>query len=42
MAYIEKEPAVGNFQVCDAISVVNGQVGLHNASIINKCSSRIS
>ena len=25
MAYIGKEPAVGNFQVCDAISVVNGQ-----------------
>ena len=25
MAYIGKSPAVGNFQVCDAISVVNGQ-----------------
>jgi len=25
MAYIGKEPSVGNFQVCDAISVVNGQ-----------------
>jgi hypothetical protein len=25
MAYIGKEPTVGNFQVCDAISVVNGQ-----------------
>ena len=25
MAYIGKEPIVGNFQVCDAISVVNGQ-----------------
>ena len=25
MAYIGKEPVVGNFQVCDAISVVNGQ-----------------
>ena len=24
-AYIGKEPTVGNFQVCDAISVVNGQ-----------------
>ena len=23
--YIGKEPIVGNFQVCDAISVVNGQ-----------------
>ena len=25
MAYIGKEPIVGNFQICDAISVVNGQ-----------------
>ena len=25
MAYIGKEPTVGNFQVCDAISVVNNQ-----------------
>ena len=25
MAYIGKDPIVGNFQVCDAISVVNGQ-----------------
>ena len=25
MAYIGREPRVGNFQVCDAISVVNGQ-----------------
>ena len=25
MAYIGKTPTVGNFQVCDAISVVNGQ-----------------
>ena len=25
MSYIGKEPIVGNFQVCDAISVVNGQ-----------------
>jgi hypothetical protein len=25
MAYIGKEPTVGNFQICDAISVVNGQ-----------------
>ncbi len=25
MAYIGKEPTVGNFQKCDAISVVNGQ-----------------
>ena len=25
MAYIGKEPIVGNFQVCDAITVVNGQ-----------------
>ena len=25
MAYIGKTPVVGNFQVCDAISVVNGQ-----------------
>ena len=25
MAYIGKPPVVGNFQVCDAISVVNGQ-----------------
>ena len=25
MAYIGKHPVVGNFQVCDAISVVNGQ-----------------
>ena len=25
MAYIGKEPVVGNFQVCDSISVVNGQ-----------------
>ena len=25
MAYIGKAPTVGNFQVCDAISVVNGQ-----------------
>tara|TARA_A100001391_G_scaffold145218_2_gene102823 strand:- start:1192 stop:2088 length:897 start_codon:yes stop_codon:yes gene_type:complete len=25
MSYIGKEPVVGNFQVCDAISVVNGQ-----------------
>ena len=25
MAYIGQEPVVGNFQVCDAISVVNGQ-----------------
>jgi len=25
MPYIGKQPTVGNFQVCDAISVVNGQ-----------------
>ena len=25
MAYIGKTPTVGNFQKCDAISVVNGQ-----------------
>ncbi len=25
MAYIGKEPIVGNFQKCDAITVVNGQ-----------------
>ena len=25
MAYIGREPQVGNFQVCDAISVVNNQ-----------------
>ena len=25
MAYIGREPKIGNFQVCDAISVVNGQ-----------------
>ncbi len=25
MSYIGKQPVVGNFQVCDAISVVNGQ-----------------
>ena len=25
MSYIGREPQVGNFQVCDAISVVNGQ-----------------
>jgi len=25
MAYIGKQPSVGNFQICDAISVVNGQ-----------------
>jgi len=25
MAYIGREPIIGNFQVCDAISVVNGQ-----------------
>jgi len=25
MAYIGKQPTIGNFQVCDAISVVNGQ-----------------
>ena len=25
MAYIGQSPSVGNFQVCDAISVVNGQ-----------------
>jgi len=25
MAYIGKTPVIGNFQVCDAISVVNGQ-----------------
>ena len=25
MPYIGKQPVVGNFQVCDAISVVNGQ-----------------
>ena len=25
MAYIGKQPVVGNFQVCDAITVVNGQ-----------------
>ena len=25
MAYIGKEPQVGNYQICDAISVVNGQ-----------------
>ena len=27
MAYIGKTPTVGNFQKCDAISVVNGQAG---------------
>ena len=25
MAYIGNKPTVGNFQICDAISVVNGQ-----------------
>ena len=25
MAYIGQSPSIGNFQVCDAISVVNGQ-----------------
>ena len=25
MAYIGKQPLIGNFQVCDAISTVNGQ-----------------
>ena len=25
MSYIGREPQIGNFQVCDAISVVNGQ-----------------
>ena len=25
MSYIGREPVVGNFQVCDSISVVNGQ-----------------
>ncbi len=25
MAYIGTKPTVGNFQICDAISVVNGQ-----------------
>jgi len=25
MAYIGRQPKVGNFQICDAISVVNGQ-----------------
>ena len=25
MAYIGKTPVIGNFQVCDAISVVNNQ-----------------
>ena len=25
MAYLGKTPTIGNFQVCDAISVVNGQ-----------------
>ena len=25
MAYIGKQPVIGNFQKCDAISVVNGQ-----------------
>ncbi len=27
MAYIGKEPTVGNFQKCDSITVVNGQAG---------------
>ena len=27
MAYLGKSPVVGNFQVCDAITVVNGQAG---------------
>ena len=25
MSYIGQQPTVGNFQICDAISVVNGQ-----------------
>ena len=25
MAYIGNKPTIGNFQICDAISVVNGQ-----------------
>ena len=25
MAYIGREPQIGNYQICDAISVVNGQ-----------------
>ena len=25
MAYIGTKPTIGNFQICDAISVVNGQ-----------------
>ena len=37
MAYIGKEPAVGNFQVCDAISVVNGK-RFTQCKYINKCS----
>jgi len=35
MAYIGREPQIGNFQVCDAISVVNGQAAytMHVSSV---------
>jgi hypothetical protein len=35
MAYIGKQPVVGNFQICDAISVVNGQAAytMHVGSV---------
>ena len=38
MAYIGREPQVGNFQVCDAISVVNGQA----ASTMQVSSTNVS
>ena len=35
MAYIGKDPIVGNFQVCDAISVVNGQASYTMQASVN-------
>jgi hypothetical protein len=32
MAYIGREPQIGNFQICDAISVVDNSSSIHYAS----------
>ena len=45
MAYIGTKPTVGNFQICDAISVVNGQaaytmqVGWSKCNLLRSASS---
>jgi hypothetical protein len=41
MAYIGTKPTIGNFQICDAISVVNGQAAYTMQVGWSKCITTI-